>query len=487
MRDQSVFAASAPARAALPGWALASLYVAAALLPLVLAVGTGVPPADAWSEAGTAAGSVALASMAVQFVTSGRFETFAGRLGIDVTMAFHKQAARWILMAVILHPLLYVAPTLIDNPARGVDRILGMFAAPRLATGVVAWLAAILLVLLAVLRERLPFPYEAWRGGHLVLAVVAVAGGLHHALTVGTYAAERIVAIAWLAVAGLVVASIAVLYGVRWWRLRRDGWRLVSNTKIGTALWELELAPERDTGTFRYGAGQFVWMTVAPRLFPLFDHPFSIASSPRQPGLRLVIKEIGDFTRRIGEVKPGTRIGIDGPHGSFAVDGRDADAILLVAGGVGIAPILGLLRDLAASADPRPVRLVYGGGSPDKIVAQREIAEFASLIDLEVDLVSETPAAGWKGSVGMIDRARLEVALRGLDRTRTLAMICGRHGMITSAADALLDLGLPIQNVVYERFDYSAGPGSRADRRQNGRFAAIGLVLAAGAAAFALR
>jgi hypothetical protein len=51
----------------------------------------------------------------------------------------------------------------------------------------------------------------------------------------------------------------------------------------------------------------------------------------------------------------------------------------------------------------------------------------------------------------------------------------------------LPDLGLPMRNVVYERFYYGSGPASRDDRRRSRRFAAIGIALAAGAAAFALR
>jgi predicted ferric reductase len=455
--------------------------------PVALAAAAGVPPADAWGEAGTAAGSIALAAMAVQFLTSGRFETFAGRLGIDVTMAFHKRAARWTVVAVVLHPLLYVAPTMIEDPSRGFERIIGMLSAPSLSTGLVAWLAAILLVLLAVVRGRLPIAYETWRVSHGLLAILAMAGGLHHALTVGTYAAEPLVAAGWFAAALLVAGSTAILYGLRWWRLHRRAWRLVSNRRVGTALWELELAPESGTRSFPYRAGQYVWMTVAPRLFPLFDHPFSIASSPLRPGLRLVVKEVGDFTRGIGSIGHGTRIGIDGPHGNFIIEGRDADAILLVAGGAGIAPVLGLLRDLTARGDPRPIRLVYGAGGPDKIIAKQEIAQAGSVVDLRAQLISEAPAEGWTGPVGTIDRACLEEALRGLDRDHTLAMICGPDAMITAVTDTLLDLGLPMRNVVYERFDYGAGPASRIDRRRSRRFAAIGIALAAGVAAFALR
>ena len=66
-------------------------------------------------------------------------------------------------------------------------------------------------------------------------------------------------------------------------------------------------------------------------------------------------------------------------------------------------------------------------------------------------------------------------------------MICGPDAMITAVADTLLDLGLPMRNVVYQRFDYGSGRASRVDRRRSRRFVAIGIALAASAIAFALR
>jgi predicted ferric reductase len=57
--------------------------------------------------------------MAVQFVTSGRFRIVSSHLGIDKIMAFHKIAAWWVLVALLLHPLAYVAPTWLEIPASG--------------------------------------------------------------------------------------------------------------------------------------------------------------------------------------------------------------------------------------------------------------------------------------------------------------------------------------------------------------------------------
>ena len=344
--------------------------------------------------------------------------------------------------------------------------------------------ALVVLVVSSILRDRLPWPYEAWRLSHILLALVAVIGGLHHAVTVGRFSMHGLLNIYWLALGVGVVAVILVLHGWRWWKLHRQPWRLESVTKRADRMWELDIQPEPKTPPRHYHAGQFVWMTEGSRRAPIFDHPFSIADSPKRPGLSLIIKEAGDFTRTIGSIPPGTLIGIDGPYGEFTLEAHDCDSILLLAGGVGIAPIMGLLRDLAESGDQRPVRLAYAAGTPDNFACLEEIEAAKSRLDLRAMLVSEEDGPGWPGAVGRLDRDRLDQLLEGLERKRTVAFICGPGPMVTGVSDTLLDLGLPMNNIIYERFDYGGAAASRQDRRRTLGFISIGAGLAAATLVF---
>ncbi len=470
----------------LPGGALAAIYLVFCILPLALALTALVAPLDPWERAGAALGLLGLAAMAVQFVTSGRFEAASGRLGIDKIMAFHKIAAWWVLLALILHPLLYVLPTWMDDPGRGWVRLQAYLTLPHYRSGIVALVALALLVLTSALRERLPVTYEVWRGSHIVFGVTAAVAGLHHALSTGRFSALGAVPALWWAVGAALLAVIATLYGWRWWRLHARPWRLKSVEKLADRMWELDIQPQAKTPQLPYHAGQFVWMTEGERRFPLFDHPFSIADSPRRPGLSLIIKEAGDFTNRIGELPLGTPIGIDGPYGEFALEEHPCDAVLLIAGGVGIAPIMGLLRDMVARGETRPVRLVYAAGQPENFACMDEIAAAEKTLDLKVMLLSEEGREGWPGEVGRLDHDRLRKLLGGLDPARTVALMCGPGGMVTSVSDALLDVGLPMRNVVYERFDYGGGAASRQDRRRSLAFACVGAALALAAALFAV-
>ena len=469
----------------LGGGALAAAYLVLALLPLLLALGREVAPLDLLERVGAGLGLVALTAMAVQFVTSGRFGPVSGRLGIDKIMAFHKIAAWWVLLALLLHPVFYVLPTWLDDPGLGRRRLVAYLVVPHYRSGVVALVALALLVGSSALRERLPVRYEIWRASHVILGLVAAGAGLHHALKVGRFSALGAVNAWWWGVAGALFLVMATLYGWRWLRLHQRPWRLASVTRLADRTWELDIQPAEGTPDLAYDAGQFVWMTEGARRFPLFDHPFSIGDSPTRPGLSLIVKEAGDFTGGIGRLVPGTPVGIDGPYGEFALEHHPGRAILLVAGGAGIGPIMGLLRDLVAKRDRRPVRFAYAVGQPTNLACLPEIEAAGAVLDLRTLLVSEAGGAGFDGVVGRLDAARLGDLLDGLDRRETVALICGPGPMVAAVADTLEDLGLPQEKVVYERFDYTGGHASRQDQRRRRRFVAVGVGLALGVAVFA--
>lgn len=465
--------------------ALAGAYLSLCLLPLALAFTREAAPSDIWERAAAAMGMVALAAMAIQFATSGRFEAISGRLGIDKIMAFHKIAAWWVLIALVLHPLAYVLPTWVDEPALGVERLMAYLTRPHYRTGVVALGALLALVVTSILRDRLPWRYEMWRATHVGLGLIAVGGGLHHAVTTGRFSAAGPVYWLWVALGLAVLGVMALLYGWRWLSLHRKPWHLASAVKLADRLWQLDLQQPPGAKPFAYKAGQFVWMTEGKRRFPLFDHPFSIASSPDRPGLSLIIKEVGDFTSGIGRLAPGTVIGIDGPYGEFTLDRRPDHSVVLLAGGVGIAPVMGLLRDLVARRDPRPVRLGYAAGVPANFACLAELEAAQHVLAMRVMLVSEEAAEGWTGEVGRLSPDRLRELLNGLDPLRTVALICGPGPMVSAVSDALLDLGLPMDKIIYERFDYAGGT-SRQDRRRARRYLAMGVGLAGAVGGFAL-
>ncbi|MDJ0387624.1 ferric reductase-like transmembrane domain-containing protein [Roseomonas sp. E05] len=454
------------------------------MAPLAAAAAFGPEALDEfWIELGSATGLTAGAMLLLQFLSSGRFESIAGRVGLDVTIGFHRFAAAAVLLAALLHPLAFAAAGA-ENPGSALARLWHLLAAPSLLTGTLALLTLLALLSLAWGRQRLALPYQIWRAGHGLLAALAVLLLADHALRHGSYLLSHPVTMSvGAALAMLALASLTEVWVLRAIRARHQGWRVEAVRPLAPKLWEVILR-QRHGQPFHFEAGQFAWVVFGGR-HPLNDNPFSIASAPAEwPDLRLVIREAGDMTGNVGALAPGTPAALDGPHGALTVQGRTADAILLVAGGVGIAPIIGILRSLAAKGEPRPVRVLVATRSTAEQVFHEETAGLAARLDLRAEhLVQAPPPAG---AASPAFAGPLATLLRGLEPGRTLALLCGPAAMMEAVAGELERQGLPDANIRYERFDYGA-PHDRHGRSMRRAFLLVLTGVACGALAFALR
>jgi ferredoxin-NADP reductase len=161
--------------------------------------------------------------------------------------------------------------------------------------------------------------------------------------------------------------------------------------------------------------------------------------------------------------------------------------VILVAGGIGIAPMLSILRASAARGDRRRFRLALAVRHVEDLSAAPDLDELAKRLDLTIEYFVEEgdPGPGMtRGRIGATGCARL---VEGLDPARTTAFVCGPPGMMDDAVGRLLEAGMIADRIVTERFDYDAAkdPLSVVVRR---RFLAVlGAVLGAVlvAAAFA--
>ena len=70
------------------------------------------------------------------------------------------------------------------------------------------------------------------------------------------------------------------------------------------------------------------------------SHPYSLSAAPSENYLRITVKDLGDHSRTVQHIKPGTRVFVEGPYGAFTAGRATKKHIVLVAGGVGITPSL---------------------------------------------------------------------------------------------------------------------------------------------------
>jgi predicted ferric reductase len=221
--------------------------------------------------------------------------------------------------------------------------VLGLDA-HALATGALAWLLLGVLTVTAIGRDRLPWRYETWRLMHGIGAALVALLGMRHTLWAGRYSLHPVLSAYWGVLFALAGLSLVAVYVLRPLRLVRRPWRVASVNPAAERIWRVVLEPVGHAG-LRFRAGQCAWLRLDRPPWSLREHPFSIASAPGGGGrLDILVKEAGDFTHTIGTLRPGARAFVEGPHGHLVVDDRAEPGLCLIAGGVGVAPLLSILR-----------------------------------------------------------------------------------------------------------------------------------------------
>ncbi len=428
---------------------LIATYLVAVTLPLIVSWLVGGPPRPIHQELASGLGILAFSMILVEFVLSGRFKSISSEMGMDVTMRFHQIMARVALIFAMLHPFLYQGtPSGGQRPWDPTRQLTITTDLSDLSTGIAAFVLLPTLVLLAIGRTHLDYRYEIWRLMHGIGALLIAALLLHHSIYAGRYGSQPAMTWVWLAMTGVAVGSLLYVYLLVPLRKRRRPWRVVSVNQLTPKQWELTVEPIGHSG-LAYSAGQFAWLNVGHGAFTLNENPFSISSAPAAgPSVSFVIKELGDFTRTIGQIKPDTVAYLDGPYGSLTVDGCDAPGIALIAGGVGIAPLLGILRQMRLTGDPREIKIVYGNRIESQIACREELdAE-------DVTYALSEPDETWQGEKGVTDAALIDRVFSTVEIKDWVFVICGPAIMMDVVEDHLIERGTPSHRILSERFTY---------------------------------
>lgn len=436
------------ARAEGAGWL--ALYVAVALSPLVVLLIADRPaPRSFWTELSVALAFVGMSVMCLQFALTARFRHVAPRAGIDIILQFHRQISFTALALVLAHPLILV----VANHPRGLALLNPVGAPPRVWFGLASALALLALMGLSLGRRRLKLNYEAWKLSHGALAVVAVVAGLAHMLSVGHYLDLPWKRGLWDAFAlGLVGLLLYTRLGkpIKLWRRPYEVARVEPERGNATTV---VLKPVGHRG-LRFRPGQFAWVRLGRSPFSLEEHPFSFSSSAERRGeISLTIKALGDFTRTAAAIVPGTRAYLDGPFGAFEIDRlRDAPGFVLVAGGVGITPMMSILATMADRGDTRPVLLLYASRDWESVTFREALEALAPRLNLQLVHVLDKPPEQWTGERGFISPEVLARHL-GADRRDREYLLCGPPPMMAAVERTLLDLGVPHARIHAEKFN----------------------------------
>lgn len=195
---------------------------------------------------------------------------------------------------------------------------------------------------------------------------------------------------------------------------------------------------------FHFKPGQFNMLYA----YGVGEVPISISGDPADSS-RLVhtTRAVGTVTRVLGALREGHLLGVRGPYGSaWPVDEARGKDIVLVAGGIGLAPLRPVIYHIMANREQYGKFLIlYGARTPDDLLYKKELHRWSARFDTEVFITVDHSVGRWHGNVGVVTNL---ITRAPLDRRNTIAMVCGPEIMMRFCVAELHNRGVP-QHCVY--------------------------------------
>jgi predicted ferric reductase len=425
------------------GWLLVA---ALSLLPMVfwlIAIPLGVRFQDFAATLHSLANIAALvgtAGFATNLLLSARLG-FVERLfgGLDRLYRVHRSVGCAALMLILSHALLLAWSEAVQSGGGSAVELFLPSAGLRIFAGTLALFGmttAMVLTLLVRLR------YETFVFVQRSFGLVFILATYHVFRVEGTKAYSHGLTIymgglSALAIAAFVYRSILGRYLVRTY-----DYRVTEVNRLDRPVAEIVLVPQGESLPFE--SGQFVFVSIAHRDVGREPHPFSTASSPNDPNLRIVVKALGDYTTDLVNLEPPASARVEGPYGRFSYTRVANPDQIWIAGGIGVTPFLSMARSLEAN-DHR-IDFYYCTEGSDQAYFLDELFEISDHhLNFRVIPIR-------KASLGHINAEDI------LGVSRELAtkdfLICGPPAMIENLKRQFLELGVPKEQIHYEDFDF---------------------------------
>jgi NAD(P)H-flavin reductase len=205
----------------------------------------------------------------------------------------------------------------------------------------------------------------------------------------------------------------------------------------------MELVPVDGTSPTPFAAGQFNMVYVPGT----GEVPLSISGDPSTAGRVLhTTRTVGTVTRAMRRLAAGDVIGIRGPFGTgWPVEAARGKDVVIVAGGIGLAPLRPAVYALLAERDRYGrVILLYGSRTPADLLFRRELELWRARLDIDVEVTVDRATGRWNGNVGVVTTLVPRIPF---DRRRAVAMVCGPEVMMRFTAMKLEEAGVPASSV----------------------------------------
>ena len=191
--------------------------------------------------------------------------------------------------------------------------------------------------------------------------------------------------------------------------------------------------------------GQFFEWRFASKGHFLVAHPYSLSAAPTARYMRITVKGLGDHSRSLATIKPGTRVLIEGPYGAFRAGQAHSKRVVLIGGGIGVTPVRALLDEFKNSV---PIDFIYRASRIEDLALKGELDQIASESD---GLIKVHYLVGSRREHPMDASHLLSVVPRVRESD---IYICGPKPLVAAVVEAAQELGMHPERVHHEQFEF---------------------------------
>jgi len=427
-------------------------YSVVILIPILTAALLHRTPEGVTYQAGRHFALLGIMILAFQAILAARIKWIEKPFGFDILIRFHKHMAIFAAALLLLHPLLLAAG------GAGWRLIIGLNLPWYIWLGKAALILLLANAALSHYQLALKMKFEAWRMVHDILGPIIIVSAFVHSWFVGQDLETAALKALWILMALLAVLVFGYHRFARPYRLKRRPWQVVEVREEAKDVRSVKLVPPEGRKVYDYLPGQFHFITFyRERNLPVEEHHWTISSSPTEKGcVTSTIKALGDFTATMSETRVGDKAAVHGAFGrfSYALHPEERDLVFL-AGGIGITPLMSMLRHMRDRRDTRSVLLLYANKKEQRIVFRDELCqiEAGKFPRLKVVHVLSDPQAGWTGETGRVNPEKIQ-RFCGKDLGGKTFYVCGPPGMLKAIIGGLKDLDVPDRRIRVEIFSF---------------------------------
>jgi len=424
-----------------------TIYFALVLLPAIAMLLSGYLRGNSMRDIAVLLGFLGMALAGIQLISIGRIHWLADALDMDKVYNNHHWVSLLSILLIIAHFMLLS----FYNPT--IATFLNVFEAPwMIAAGSIGLFGLILIGITSVLRKSFKLDYRYWLLIHDILTITILVFGMIHLFKVGYYTSHPFMKAIWIFEIAVWVVAFAYIRIIRPLRIGQKPYMVASVVGETSDTYTLTLAPDGHEGV-PFEAGQVAWISTGHSPMVLSRNPFSYSgSSEREGEIRFSIKNLGDFTSTIPHLKEGERVFVDGPYGTFNLkDPRMQNGLVLIAGGIGLAPVMSIVNTMADRGDKRPVYVFYGDYNEETALYGHEFDALKPKLNLAFVQVLEEPLSEDYPHQGFISK---ELMLEHLPQNYKdlFFFVCGPAPMLRAIEKHFDALGIPASQIHEENY-----------------------------------